>query len=163
MVRKREDDKILDVNAAMQGSLVFADPVNLRINGKFEGTLTTRGNLIIGRDAQVKANIVGENISIAGLVNGNIKATERLTLTSTAQVIGDIEISRLAIEDGAVFNGKCKMAEGKISLEELSDYLSIEENKIMEWVESGKIPVENEGDKLLFDRKEVESWISRKP
>jgi excisionase family DNA binding protein len=55
------------------------------------------------------------------------------------------------------------MTEGKISLEELCDYLSIEENKIMEWVESGKIPVESEGDKLLFDRKEVESWISRKP
>lgn len=163
MVRKREDEKILDVNAAMQGSLIFGDPVNLRINGKFEGTLTTRGNLIIGKDAQVKANIIGESIVIAGQVNGNIKATQKLELSSTAQVIGDVEIARLAIEDGAVFNGKCKMTEGKISLEELSDYLSIEENKIMEWVESGKIPVENEGDKLLFDRKEVESWISRKP
>jgi len=163
MVRKREDDKILDVNAAMQGSLVFGDPVNLRINGKFEGTLTTRGNLIIGKDAQVKANIIGENIVIFGQVNGNIRATQKLELRSTAHIIGDVEVVRFAIEDGAVFNGKCKMNEGKISLEELSDYLSIEENKIMEWVESGKIPVENEGNKLLFDRKEVESWISRKP
>jgi len=162
-MRKNEDAKILDVSAAMQGSLVFGDPVNLRINGKFEGTLTTRGNLIIGKDAQVKANIIGENISVAGQVIGNIRASEKLELLSTAQVSGEIEISRLVIETGAVFNGKCKMAEGKISLEELCDYLSIEENKIMEWVESGKIPVESEGDKLLFDRKEVESWISRKP
>lgn len=160
---RREEDKILDVSAAMQGSLVFSDPVNLRINGKFEGTLTTRGKLIIGKDAQVRANITGENISIAGQVIGNIKATEKLELMATAQVSGDIEVSRLVIENGAVFNGKCKMAEGKISLEELCDYLSIEENKIMEWVESGKIPVESEGDRLLFDRKEVESWISRKP
>jgi excisionase family DNA binding protein len=162
MVRKREEEKFLDVSAAMQGSLVFGDPVNLRINGKFEGTLTTRGNLIIGKDADVKANIVGENISIAGAVSGKITATSQLELTSTAQVSGDVEVAKLVIESGAVFNGKCLMSEGKISLEELSDYLAIEENKIMEWVESGKIPVENEGSRLLFDRKEVETWISRK-
>jgi excisionase family DNA binding protein len=163
MVRKKEDDKFLDVNASMQGSLMFGDPVNLRINGKFEGTLTTRGNLIIGKDADVNASIVGENISIAGVVRGNIKATSQLELTSTAQVNGEIEVAKLIIEGGAVFNGKCMMTEGKISLEELSDYLAIEENKIMEWVEGGKIPVESEGSKLLFDRKEVETWIARKP
>ena len=163
MVRKREEEKILDVNAAMQGSLMFSDPVNLRINGKFEGTLTTRGNLIIGKDADVKANIVGESISVAGSVRGDIKATTQLELTATAQVIGDVEVAKIVIESGAVFNGKCVMSEGKISLEELSDYLAIEENKIMEWVHSGKIPVENEGNKLLFDRKEVETWIARKP
>ena len=77
--------------------------------------------------------------------------------------IGDIEVAQIAIESGAVFNGKCNMSEGKISLEELSDYLAIEENKIMEWVEGGKIPVAGEGSKLLFDRKEVETWIARKP
>ena len=35
------EDKFLDVNATMQGTLRFDDPVNLRINGKFEGTLDT--------------------------------------------------------------------------------------------------------------------------
>jgi len=47
-------------------------------------------------------------------------------------------------------------------MEELSDYLSIEENKITEWVNGGKIPVEKEGEKLVFDRKKVEDWIARK-
>ena len=35
--RKKLEEKILDVDAAMQGNLIFKDPVNLRINGKFEG------------------------------------------------------------------------------------------------------------------------------
>ena len=39
------EDKILDVDARMQGTVVFKDPVNLRINGSFEGKLDTRGNL----------------------------------------------------------------------------------------------------------------------
>jgi len=163
MARKKEEEKILDVSASMQGSLVFSDAVNLRINGKFEGNLTTKGNLIIGKSAEVKADILGENITIAGSVKGKIKATSMLQFTSTAMVIGDIAVSRLSIEEGAVFNGKCKMLENKISLEELSEYLSIEEKKIMEWANGGKIPVEREGDKMLFDRREVETWMAHRP
>jgi len=162
-MKRKEDEKILDVSASMQGSLVFSDPVNLRINGRFEGNLSTKGNLIIGSTAEVKADIVGENIIISGMVKGRVKATEIIKLTSGAQVFGDIEVPRLSIEEGAVFNGRSRMLEGKISLEELSDYLSIEANKIMEWVEGGKIPVQREGERLLFDRQEVENWIAHRP
>ncbi|MDD3296256.1 MAG: polymer-forming cytoskeletal protein [Candidatus Omnitrophica bacterium] len=160
MAKRRMDEKVLDVDAAMQGSLVFSDPVNLRINGKFEGNLTTKGNLIIGSSAEVKADIIGEAVTVAGNVKGNIRASEILRLVSTAQVVGDIQAPKLSIEEGAVFNGKSRMLESQISLSELSDYLSIEEGKIMEWVDGGKIPVEKEGNKLLFDRKQVEEWIA---
>lgn len=162
MARKRDEGKILDVNAAMQGSLVFSDPVNLRINGTFEGNLTVKGSLTIGKNAKVKADIIGETIIINGTVKGTIKATQILKLESTAHVVGDIEVSRLSIEDGAIFDGKCKMFDSKISLKELSEYLSVEEKKIKEWVESGQIPVEQEGGKLMFDRKEVETWVVHK-
>lgn len=162
MARRKEDDKILDVNAAMQGSLVFSDPVNLRINGKFEGSLNTKGKLTIGQAAEIKADIIGENITISGSVRGNVKATEIVRLLSTAQVIGSIEVPKISIDEGAIFNGKCRTAEARISLEELSDYLSVEEKKIREWVEGGKIPVEKEGSKLLFDRREVENWVAHK-
>ncbi|MCF7908366.1 MAG: polymer-forming cytoskeletal protein [Candidatus Omnitrophica bacterium] len=162
MSKRRGEDKILDVNAAMQGSLVFSDPVNLRINGRFEGSLTTKGSLTIGSSADVKADISGEEVIVAGTVKGNIKATEGIRLTSTAKVFGDVNVSQITIEKGAVFNGKCRMNEGKISLEELSDYLSVGEKKIMEWVEGGKIPVEKEGNKFLFDRDQVEDWIAHK-
>jgi len=51
-MRRRKDEefaeKILDVDASMQGTLAFKDPVNLRINGKFDGKLDTKGSLTIG-------------------------------------------------------------------------------------------------------------------
>lgn len=162
MARRKEEEKILDMNAAMQGSLVFSDPVNLRINGKFEGSLNTKGKLTIGQAAEVKADIIGERITVAGSVKGNVKATEVVKLLSTAQIAGNIEAPRVSIDEGAIFNGKCRTAEARISLEELSDYLSVEEKKIVEWVEGGKIPVEKEGNRLLFDRREVESWVAHK-
>ena len=161
MARQKEE-KILDVNAAMKGSLVFSDPVNLRINGKFEGSLDTKGNLIIGEDAAVKANIIGEKVTVSGMVKGDIRATDTVRLLSSARIAGNIEAPKLSIEEGAVFNGKCRTAEARISLGELSDYLSVEENKIVEWVEGGKIPVEKEGSRLLFDREKVENWVAHK-
>lgn len=161
MRRRNEEEKFIDVRAAMQGSVVFSDSVNLQISGKFEGNLTIKGNLIIGKDADVRADIVGENIIIAGSIKGKIKATLMLRLTSTAQVIADIEAPKISIEKGAIFDGKCKMSQQKLSLSELSEYLSIEEGKIREWVDNGRIPVEQEGEIILFDLKEVETWISR--
>jgi len=86
---RREDTnesevQYLNVDATMQGSLTFKDPVNLRINGRFEGTLETRGNLVIGAQASVQANVIGENITIAGKLHGDVTALQRLTLVSPA-------------------------------------------------------------------------------
>ena len=161
MMKKKVEEKILDVNAAMQGSLVFSDPVNLRINGKFEGNLTTKGNLIIGKSANVTADILGENITISGRVKGRIKASGMIAFTSSAEVYADIQAPTVSVEEGAVFNGQCKMLKGKMSLTELSQYLSVTEDKIKEWVSSGEIPAERTSDGLFFDHKEVEAWISQ--
>ncbi|MBU1783819.1 MAG: polymer-forming cytoskeletal protein, partial [Candidatus Omnitrophica bacterium] len=65
--RAEVEEKVLDVNAAMQGTLRFDDPVNLRISGKFEGTLDTKGKLMVGNKAEIKANITGEIIHIDGV------------------------------------------------------------------------------------------------
>ncbi len=159
MARRKEEEKILDVNATMQGSLIFSDPVHLRINGRFEGTLKTKGTLTVGAKAEVMADIDGENIIVAGYVKGKVKASKLLSLSATANVVGDIETPKFSINEGAVFNGKCKMKGEKIDILELSDYLSIEQGKIMEWVQTGKIPAEKENDRLLFDKREVETWI----
>lgn len=161
MAKKREEEKILDVNAAMQGSLVFSEPVNLRISGRFEGNLKTKGNLIIGEGAVISADIEGENIVISGLVRGKIKSTAVVSITSTANVYGDIETPKLSIQEGAVFNGKCKMFIEKITLPELAEYLSVESSKILEWVNNGRLPAQKEGNEFVFDRKEVELWVSQ--
>ncbi len=161
MARRREEEKILDVNAAMQGSLVFSDPVNLRINGRFEGNLKTKGTLTIGKDASVLADIEGETIIVFGYIKGKIKVIKILSLMSGANVNADIVAPAFSIEEGAVFNGRCKMKGEKLNLSELSDYLSIEETKIMEWVGNGKIPVDKENGGLIFDRRDVETWVGQ--
>ena len=58
-------EKKIEINAQMQGSLSFKDPVNLKINGNFNGTLDVKGTLTIGNTAFVEAHISGENIAAA--------------------------------------------------------------------------------------------------
>ncbi|MCA9399505.1 MAG: polymer-forming cytoskeletal protein, partial [Candidatus Omnitrophica bacterium] len=55
-------DKTVEISAQMQGSLKFSDPVNLKINGQFSGSLDTKGTLTVGSSANVEADISGENI-----------------------------------------------------------------------------------------------------
>ena len=78
--RDKNEQKILDVDASMQGTLAFRDPVNLRINGNFEGKLDTKGSLTIGDNASVRADIKGEEIMIGGKVVGNILAEKELKI-----------------------------------------------------------------------------------
>ena len=158
--KKRLEEKILDVDAAMQGTLSFKDPVNLRINGKFEGTLSTRGNLTIGSSAIVFADITGDNIVVGGRVKGKITARERLTLLPTAIVEGDIYPVRLNIAEGAILEGRCAMLHDFLNTEELARYLEVDLKSILDWANSGKVPGLKEGEGWRFERKAIDSWVA---
>lgn len=159
--KKHEGERVLDVDASMQGSLSFKDPVNLHINGKFEGLLNTKGNLMIGEHALVNADITGESIIVAGKVNGNINALKEIKLIAPACVIGDITSPLVSIAEGAIFDGRCKMRQGAMmTSEELAKYLEVEVGVISEWVNSGKIPGSKEGDGWKFDRSRIDEWVA---
>ena len=158
--KRKIEEKILDVDAAMQGSMCFKDPVNLRINGKFEGNLEAKGNLTIGSTATVNANIVGENVVVGGKVKGKIIAKQRLTLLPTAIVEGEIYPAKLNVAEGAILEGRCVMLQDFLNSEELSRYLEVDLKSVMEWVNSGKLPGLKEGDNWKFERKAVDSWVA---
>lgn len=165
-------DKVLDVDASMQGTLTFRDPVNLRINGKFEGNLDTKGNLTVGENAQIQADIMGENIVIAGRVNGNVVASSSLSLSRTAHLVGNIRTPSLSVTSGAIIQGKCDMPakEAKVSratmqstllsVEELAKYLEVDDSSILDWAKSGRIPARKDGSDWKFERNKIDSWIA---
>ena len=158
--RKKLEEMVMDVDAAMQGTLNFKDPINLRINGKFEGTLETRGNLTIGSAAVVFADITGDSIVIGGRVKGKIIARESLTLLPTAIIEGDIFPTKLNVAEGAIFEGKCAMLHDFMNSEELARYLEVDLKSIVDWANSGKVPGFREGEDWKFERKAIDSWVA---
>jgi len=154
------EEKVIEINAQMEGSLTFTDPVNLKIHGRYTGKLDTRGTLTIGPTAQVEANIIGENVIIAGKVKGNCTAKKMLVLMPTAVLHGEISTSKLNIVEGAIFQGHCHMLEDVLTIDDLAQYLEIEIPAILELATTGKIPAIKEGDSWKFERAQIEQWAS---
>lgn len=83
----------------------FSSIGNARIDGKIEGTINIAGELVIGQNAVLKANIEAQTITLSGEVRGNVKAKELLELSSSARLYGDISTKQLKIDQGARFIG----------------------------------------------------------
>lgn len=188
MLGRKNDSthKILDVDASFQGNLVFRDAVHLCISGRFEGQLETKGDLVIGEHAVVKASIFGEKITIAGSVTGDLTALSEIKLTPTARVLGNLKTPSLVMEKGCWFEGQCSMqatlsqpveqaglpagqagapqeAQGKkalLTLEEVAHYLSVETSLISEWARNGQLPGQRDNSGWRFDKDKVDEWIA---
>ena len=104
---KGELQAFLGRETQFRGILIFDGVV--RLDGKLEGEISSEGHLIVGREAEVKAEVKVASVQIAGTVIGNITAQEKVEILSTGKVQGDIVTPKLAIEEGAVFTGHCQM------------------------------------------------------
>lgn len=82
----------------------------MRVDGHFSGRInSSSGTLIVGANGKVDANIEVAVAVIHGNINGDIIATQRLELGRAAKVNGNIQTPSLVIEQGAIFEGSCKM------------------------------------------------------
>ena len=90
---------------------------DFRIDGILEGTLKTKGKVIIGVDGFTKGTIEATNAEIEGKFSGQLSIANILTIKATANISGDIVVGKLSIEPGATFNASCAM---KGALKELN-------------------------------------------
>ncbi len=154
--------QILDVTASMQGTLVFQEPVALRISGRFEGTLETKGDLTIGERASVQADINGDVITIAGRVAGKVVAKQSLRIIPPAVVRGEIWTPVLQVEAGARLDGAIHMTEegAWMTQEEVAEYLEMEVRLVEEWARQGKIPGVQKGSQWQFEKNKIDEWVA---
>jgi len=97
----------IDQGSEFEGKLTFKDTV--RIDGSFRGEITSQNTLIVGETGEIMATVRSRNVVISGTVTGDVFASERLVLHKTARVEGDVEAGTLAIEEGAILNGRVAM------------------------------------------------------
>ena len=86
----------------------------LRVDGHLSGRVSSQdGTLIVSTGGQVDADVEVSVAQIYGTVVGNVTATKRIELGRVAKVTGDIQTPALVIENGAVFEGSCRMQQIK--------------------------------------------------
>jgi len=76
-----------------------------QVLGNFSGQIESDGELVVGADAHVEADIRGVRVTVAGLVRGNVVATSRLKITSTGRLEGDATVGALVVQEGGVHYG----------------------------------------------------------
>lgn len=94
---------ILSNDVEIKGTLKFAN--DLIIDGRIEGEIMSEGDLTVGENANLKADIRTRSVTVFGKVHGNIYVTDRCELKQNAELHGDVTAGKLAIEEGATFMG----------------------------------------------------------
>ena len=84
---------------------------DLTVRGRVEGTLTLTKTLVVEPTGVVKAEVQVKNCVIAGVIVGNVTATESVEITKEGRMVGDIAAPRVIIVDGASFRGRIDMGE----------------------------------------------------
>ena len=101
-----------EFNKILSGTEFTGDIVsdsNIQIEGDIIGNVSCSGKVLIGSSGKLKGNLVCVNAEIDGTVHGELTVENLLTMRSTARIKGDIQSTKLTIEEGAYFEGACVM------------------------------------------------------
>ena len=104
-------DTILSEDIDFSGTLNFEK--SFLIKGKLSGEIIARGVLVIDEKAVVEADIKATRVVVRGLVKGDIIAADKVEVSVTGKLTGNITAPEIYMETGCVFNGRCTMAEKK--------------------------------------------------
>ena len=102
---------LLSRGVSIKGSVKFLN--ELLIDGEVEGTIDSTGTLTIGEHARIRGEIRTRSVKVRGTVEGNIFVTERCELQAGCKLRGDIEASRLVVNEDATFLGSAKVGTRK--------------------------------------------------
>lgn len=116
MGKSEKEITFLGKDTQFEGSLRFEG--TLRIDGCLQGEITSKGSLVIGEEAVVKANMHISYGVISGEVHGDIVADQRVDLRAPAKVFGNIFAPAVVMDAGVIFEGHTRMYRARGTIEE---------------------------------------------
>ena len=101
-------ETVIGPNTNFRGRLVSDG--SIRIDGVCEeGVIESVGNIVVGPQARVAADLIAENVSVSGAVTGKITASGRLEILSTGKVWGDVNVGSFLLDEDGYFKGNLAM------------------------------------------------------
>lgn len=97
----------LGPNVTIEGTVTGTEP--MLIEGLIRGKIDLQSDLRIGTKARIEATVHGRNVTVEGLLTGDISADDRVELVATATVEGNIKAPKIVVAEGAKFRGSVDM------------------------------------------------------
>lgn len=107
----RELNTILGSGSVVEGKLAIQNSV--RVEGRLVGEITSTGTVTVGPEGEVEGNVNAVKVIIGGKIKGGVRASDGVILEANGVLVGDVWTTRITIDEGAMFEGKCTMVEGK--------------------------------------------------
>lgn len=83
---------------------------HIQVDGEIEGGLQLPGyDLTVGAQGRVRADVAAREVEVAGIIDGNVDATKKITVRKGGRLLGDLRTPGIVIEDGAYFKGKIEI------------------------------------------------------
>jgi cytoskeletal protein CcmA (bactofilin family) len=82
---------------------------DIRIDGEIIGNIICKGKVVLGAKGKIEGTLTCQNADIEGYLKGKIIVAELLSLKAKANVYGDVNVGKLAVEPGANFTATCIM------------------------------------------------------
>ena len=109
VVEERRVVAWIGASVFFKGELLSSE--DMRIEGRVEGTIEIRNHdLILGAQATIRADVVAKTVTIRGNVSGTVTASEKIKVSETAVIDGELTSPRLSIADGATVQGRISTA-----------------------------------------------------
>jgi cytoskeletal protein CcmA (bactofilin family) len=102
-------ENILGRSCVIRGDLTAEGA--FRIDGTIEGSVESRGAVVVGESGVVRGGLHGTDVVIAGQVIGDVVCAGHLEILAKGKVEGDIEAKSVRIETGGVFCGTSRMGQ----------------------------------------------------
>ena len=105
-IEESDADTLLSDDMSFEGSMKVSRPA--MIKGQMTGRIESDSNVFIEKEADVKADIKADELSVKGNLSGSVQASV-IEMGSSAVFSGDITAQSLAMESGCTFNGSSKI------------------------------------------------------
>jgi cytoskeletal protein CcmA (bactofilin family) len=102
-------ENILGRSCVIRGDLVAEG--SFRIDGTVEGSVDSRGAVVIGESGCVRGDVTGSDVVVAGQIHGHVRCPGHLEILAKGRIEGDIDAKSVRIETGGVFCGVSRMGE----------------------------------------------------
>jgi len=78
---------------------------DVQIDGTLDGVVALKGRFVVGRPGRIQGDVTACSVRVAGRVKGNIRATEKIDLASSASIEGDMTAPLLSVAEGGTGHG----------------------------------------------------------
>ena len=125
-LRATPDEEIvalLEPGIEIEGHVRVASGM-VRLNCQFKGAICSEGTIIVASQGDIEADIEAAQISIAGKVKGNVRASQQLEIKEQGVLLGDVETPSLVVDPGAYFTGHCDMPTHDLEKSTMPEHVS---------------------------------------